>query len=45
MPSPLLDVAGVAVSPDHYINGRRVASEQSFELHSPIDLFERSAVL
>jgi len=32
-----LDVAGIAVSPDHYIDGRRVASDQSFELHSPID--------
>jgi acyl-CoA reductase-like NAD-dependent aldehyde dehydrogenase len=37
MPSPLLDVAGVAVSPDHYIDGRRVASAESFELFSPID--------
>ncbi len=33
----LLDVAGVLVSPDHYIDGRRVASEQYFELRSPID--------
>ena len=33
---PLL-VAGVAVSPDHYIDGRRVASNQRFELFSPID--------
>jgi len=37
MTSPLLDVAGVAVSPDHYIDGRRVASDQKFELHCPID--------
>lgn len=37
MPSILLDVAGVAVSPDHYIDGRRVASGETFELHSPID--------
>jgi len=35
--SPLLDVAGVAVSPDHYIGGRRVASTETFELCSPID--------
>jgi acyl-CoA reductase-like NAD-dependent aldehyde dehydrogenase len=35
--SPLLDVAGVAVSPDHYIDGRRVASAASFALQSPID--------
>jgi 5-carboxymethyl-2-hydroxymuconic-semialdehyde dehydrogenase len=32
-----LDVAGVAVSPDHYIDGKRVASAQTFELFSPID--------
>ena len=32
-----LDVAGVAVSPDHYIDGRRVASIDTFELTSPID--------
>jgi acyl-CoA reductase-like NAD-dependent aldehyde dehydrogenase len=37
LPSKLLDVAGVAVSPDHYIAGRRVASAQGFELRSPID--------
>ena len=33
----ILDVAGIAVSPDHYIDGRRVPSDQHFELHSPID--------
>jgi 5-carboxymethyl-2-hydroxymuconic-semialdehyde dehydrogenase len=33
----LLDVAGIAVSPNHYIDGRRLASEKSFELRSPID--------
>ena len=37
MTSPLLDVAGIAVSPDHYIDGRRVASPETFELFSPID--------
>ena len=37
MTTDLLDVAGVAVSPDHYIGGRRVASAASFALHSPID--------
>ena len=37
MPSPLLDVAGIAVSPDHYIGGRRVASRETFELFCPID--------
>jgi 5-carboxymethyl-2-hydroxymuconic-semialdehyde dehydrogenase len=37
MASPELQVAGVEVSPDHYIAGRRVASASTFELHSPID--------
>ena len=31
------DVAGVAVSPDHYIDGRRVASDDMFVCVSPID--------
>lgn len=35
--SPMLDVAGVAVSPDHYIGGQRVASAERFDLFSPID--------
>ena len=30
-------VAGIAVSPDHYIGGRRVSSADRFEDHSPID--------
>ena len=33
----LLDIAGIAVSPEHYVGGRRVASSESFELFSPID--------
>ncbi|HEY1089788.1 MAG TPA: aldehyde dehydrogenase family protein, partial [Burkholderiaceae bacterium] len=33
----MLDIAGIAVSPDHYINGQRVASAERFALHSPID--------
>ncbi len=37
MTSPPLDVAGIAVSPDHYIGGRRVASPGTFELFCPID--------
>ncbi|MDP3520091.1 MAG: aldehyde dehydrogenase family protein [Hydrogenophaga sp.] len=37
MTSPPLDVAGFPVSPDHYINGQRVASNTRFELFSPID--------
>ena len=32
-----LAIAGTQVSPHHYIDGRRVASAQSFELFSPID--------
>ena len=32
-----VEVAGVAVSPDHYIGGRRVASPDRFEDRSPID--------
>ena len=37
MTSPALQVAGVEVSPDHFIDGQRVASEERFELFSPID--------
>lgn len=37
MPTALLDVAGIGVSPEHYINGVRVASAETFELQSPID--------
>ena len=37
MASPELHVAGVVVSPDHYIDGQRVASDETFELFSPID--------
>ena len=33
----MLEVAGIPVSPDHYIGGRRIASDRTFELHSPID--------
>ena len=35
--NPIIEVAGIPVSPDHFINGRRVAGAQTFELHSPID--------
>lgn len=35
--NPLRDVAGIAVSPDHYIGGRRVASSEMFDVFSPID--------
>ncbi|CAG9177744.1 aldehyde dehydrogenase family protein [Cupriavidus pinatubonensis] len=37
MNTPRLEVAGVAVSPDHYIDGQRVTSHEKFELFSPID--------
>ena len=37
MASKRLDVAGIAVSPDHYIDGRRVPSAETFALFSPID--------
>ncbi len=32
-----VEVAGVAVSPDHYIDGRRVASDRRFDDRSPVD--------
>lgn len=32
-----LTVSGIAVSPDHYIDGRRVESDGKFDLFSPID--------
>jgi 5-carboxymethyl-2-hydroxymuconic-semialdehyde dehydrogenase len=35
--NPALVIAGSPVSPDHYINGERVASPETFELRSPID--------
>jgi 5-carboxymethyl-2-hydroxymuconic-semialdehyde dehydrogenase len=37
MSSAPLDVDGIAVSPDHYIDGRRLASPETFEDHCPID--------
>src|SRR5690554_6254283 len=37
MPTSRIEVAGVSVSPQHYINGQRVASNETFELYSPID--------
>jgi len=35
--NPLLDVAGVAVSPDHYIDGRRVPAAATVDDVCPID--------
>lgn len=37
MPSPRAEVSDIAVSPDHYIGGKRVASSQTFEVRSPLD--------
>jgi 5-carboxymethyl-2-hydroxymuconic-semialdehyde dehydrogenase len=37
MSHEVIQVGGVEVSPHHYIDGRRVASAQGFELFSPID--------
>jgi acyl-CoA reductase-like NAD-dependent aldehyde dehydrogenase len=36
--SKTIDIAGVRVSPDHYIGGERVPSVQTFEVISPIDM-------
>jgi betaine-aldehyde dehydrogenase/5-carboxymethyl-2-hydroxymuconic-semialdehyde dehydrogenase len=37
MSSPRVDVDGVTVSPDHYINAERIASSRTFEDRSPLD--------
>jgi betaine-aldehyde dehydrogenase/5-carboxymethyl-2-hydroxymuconic-semialdehyde dehydrogenase len=37
MSSPRVDIDGVSVSPDHYINGERIASSHTFEDRSPLD--------
>lgn len=37
MPSQRAEISEVAVSPDHYIGGKRVPSEQTFEVRSPLD--------
>jgi 5-carboxymethyl-2-hydroxymuconic-semialdehyde dehydrogenase len=36
----MLEIAGIGVSPHHYIDGRRVASAETFELSCPIDQSE-----
>lgn len=36
-PSARFDVEGVSISPDHYINGIRIASKATFEDRSPLD--------
>jgi betaine-aldehyde dehydrogenase/5-carboxymethyl-2-hydroxymuconic-semialdehyde dehydrogenase len=37
MPSPRAEISETAVSPDHYIGGRRVQSDSTFEVRSPLD--------
>jgi betaine-aldehyde dehydrogenase/5-carboxymethyl-2-hydroxymuconic-semialdehyde dehydrogenase len=37
MPSPRAEVSDVAVSPDHFIGGKRVSSPTTFEVRSPLD--------
>ncbi|MDH3189033.1 MAG: aldehyde dehydrogenase family protein [Acidimicrobiia bacterium] len=37
MPSNRVEISEYAVSPDHYIGGRRVGSEATFEVRSPLD--------
>ncbi|MEA1903548.1 MAG: aldehyde dehydrogenase [Actinomycetota bacterium] len=37
MPSPRTEVSDVAISPDHYIGGKRVSSDNRFEVRSPLD--------
>ncbi|MCI0425902.1 MAG: aldehyde dehydrogenase [Actinobacteria bacterium] len=37
MPSPRVEISSVAVSPDHFIGGKRVPSDRTFESRSPLD--------
>jgi betaine-aldehyde dehydrogenase/5-carboxymethyl-2-hydroxymuconic-semialdehyde dehydrogenase len=37
MPSSRAEISDVAVSPDHYIGGKRVSSNTTFEVRSPLD--------
>lgn len=37
MPSSRFEISDIAVSPDHYIGGSRVASDMTFEVRSPLD--------
>jgi betaine-aldehyde dehydrogenase/5-carboxymethyl-2-hydroxymuconic-semialdehyde dehydrogenase len=37
MPSPRVEVSETAVSPDHFIGGKRIASDATFEVRSPLD--------
>ena len=40
---PRVTVAGVPVSVDHYVGGRRVSSATTFEARSPLDWSTRLA--
>lgn len=37
MPTTRVEISEYAVSPDHFIGGKRVASPQTFEVRSPLD--------
>ncbi|MEE8407044.1 MAG: aldehyde dehydrogenase [Acidimicrobiia bacterium] len=37
MPSSRVEISNVAVSPDHYIGGKRISSNRTFEVRSPLD--------
>lgn len=37
MPSPRAEISDIAVSPDHFIGGKRVPSDATFEVRSPLD--------
>lgn len=37
MSNALIDIEGYKISPDHYIDGRRVSADETFELFCPID--------
>ena len=37
MPTSRAEISDVAVSPDHFIGGKRIASEAKFEVRSPLD--------
>lgn len=37
MPSNRVEISEYAISPDHYIGGRRVSSQATFEVRSPLD--------
>ena len=32
-----IDIKGISISPDHFIGGKRIASNDTFEVHSPLD--------